>query len=404
MKDLPERLGSRGPARILWSLSLALVALSVASWPLNHLGLRDIAADGSQLSVTLIALTFPTVGILIALRQPRNPVGWLFYGAGVIEGLNAVIGAYSLYARDGAHGLPLGDWAAWLDSFIWIPGLSMVVLLLLLFPNGRLPSPRWRWAVRLTAAGAGLAMIGFAFHPGKLDGEGVKVQNPLGAPADLKGALNAALAVGALVVLICMLASLVAVVRRFRTAKGRERLQLKWFTYSAVLFALLVVGTINVSSGVLLGVIEAVVIGPLLAVAVGIAMLRHRLYDIDAVINRTLVYGALTAALAGVYLGSVLLLQLALGSVTADSSLAVAVSTLGVAALFRPVRGRIQAAVDRRFYRRKYDAARTLQRFSARLREQVDLDTLGDELRRVVWETMQRAHVSLWLRGPEVRR
>jgi hypothetical protein len=398
MKALPERLSAR-TAWGLWAFSLVLVAISVASWPLNHLDLQDIAADGAQLQVTLIALTFPTVGVLIAYRLPRNPVGWLFYGAGVIEGINAVVGAYSLYSRSDGRHLPLGDWAAWFDSFIWIPGLAVVIWLLLLFPNGRLLTPRWRWVSRGSLVALVTTMAGFAFHPGKLDGEGVKADNPLGAPPAVKGLVDGILIFGALLGLVCMVAAIVSLVLRFRRSQGRERLQLKWITYTAVIFGLLVVGTINVPTGILLGVLEAVVIGPLLAFAVGMAMLRHNLYEIDVVINRTLVYGLLTATLAGVYVGSVLVLQLVLDSVTSNSSLAVAISTLAVAAAFRPARARIQGAVDRRFYRRKYDAAQTLERFSARLREQVDLDELGGELRSVVAETMQPAHVSLWLRG-----
>jgi hypothetical protein len=193
----------------------------------------------------------------------------------------------------------------------------------------------------------------------------------------------------------------VSLVVRFRRSRGVTRLQLKWLAMSGVLFALsMLVSTVLF----LVGLKTAGNVPVLLALSsvpifAGEAMLRRRLYDIDVVINRTLVYALLTATLAAVYVGSVLLLQLALSSVTSDSSLAVAVSTLGVAALFRPARSRIQAVVDRRFYRRKYDAARTLEQFSARLREQVDLDSLGGELRAVVSETMQPAHVSLWLRG-----
>jgi hypothetical protein len=184
---------------------------------------------------------------------------------------------------------------------------------------------------------------------------------------------------------------------RFRRARGEQRLQLKWFVLTAATFAaLLVAGAILNSQAI--GQLLILIGFALIPVGAGVGILKYRLYDIDVVINRTLVYGALTATLAGVYVGSVLLLQLALDSVTSGSSLAVAVSTLGVAALFRPARARIQAVVDRRFYRRKYDAARTLEQFSSRLREQVDLDALGGELRSVVSETMQPAHVSLWLR------
>ena len=207
-----------------------------------------------------------------------------------------------------------------------------------------------------------------------------------------------------LVCLVGVVAAAVALVRRFRAARGVERLQLKWVVFAgAMLAAVFLVGfptflfpvpdSVESVRGSAFTLASAGI-----PVAAGIAILRYRLYDIDVVINRTLVYGSLTATLAAVYLGSVLLLQLALDPVTSGSSLAVAVSTLAVAALFRPARARIQAVVDRRFYRRKYDAAHTLEGFSARMREQVDLDALGGELRSVVAETMQPAHVSLWLR------
>ncbi len=204
---------------------------------------------------------------------------------------------------------------------------------------------------------------------------------------------------------ILIAAALVSLGVRMRRARGRERLQLKWFVFVTSLIVLfLAVGTIGGSavqnsSQLASGIVFATLLSGL-PVAMGIAILRHNLYDIDVVINRTLVYGLLTATLAAVYVGSVLLLQLALDSVTSNSSLAVAVSTLGVAALFRPARSRIQAVVDRRFYRRKYDAARTLEGFTAHLREEVDLEAVGAELRNVVHEAMQPRHVSLWLRSP----
>jgi hypothetical protein len=291
---------------------------------------------------------------------------------------------------------------AWLSVWPFFPSLLLAgPLLFLLFPDGRLPSRRWRpvaWFVVVTVAAI---TVGAALKPGPL-GEApfTHVDNPVGIPGT-RGFFEGMQAFGFLVVLAVPLC-VAALVRRLRRARGEERQQLKWFAYTAVAFAVAVVAGALVpheAAGQLLILFGV----SLIPVGAGIAILRHRLYDIDVVINRTLVYAGLTATLAATYLGSVLLLQLALNPITSGSSLAVAVSTLGVAALFRPARARIQSVVDRRFYRRKYDAGQTLEDFSARLREQVDLEALGGELRSVVADTMQPAHVSLWLRSPEAR-
>jgi hypothetical protein len=386
---------------VICALSAALVIASVVLWILGDESLTTLA-NNSYFNSTLIAITFPAVGALIVRKRPGNLVGWLFTGAGLAEGLSVATTAWGVYAIKTHPGLPGGVAAFWLDSMIFVPALSTLGFLLLLFPDGRLPAPRGRWPVRLLLTGVGLLELFFAFHPHDLEPvPGLRVFNPFGIDA-LEVPLGVAGGVGLVLAAAGVVGAVAALVSRFRRSRGRERQQLKWFTYAAVLMIGFSAIASSVSAGGLLyGILEALVIGPVLTGAVGIAMLRHRLYDIDLVVRRTLVYAALTAILAGVYLGTVLLLQLALDPLTSGSSLAVAVSTLAVAALFRPARARIQAIVDRRFYRRKYDAARTLEGFSSRLRDQVDLDALGGELRAVVAETMQPAHVSLWLRRAE---
>jgi hypothetical protein len=382
----------------IWAASAALVIASIVLWILNDESLTTLA-NNSYFNLTLVAITFPAVGALIAWKRPGNVVGWLFSASGLAEGVAVATTAWGVYALKTHPGLPGGVAALWLDSMIFVPALSTIAILLLLFPDGRLPAPRGRWPVRLLLAGVGVLELFFAFHPHDLEPvPGLRVFNPFGVDA-LEVPLGVAGGLGLLLVVAGLVGALAALVFRFRRSHGRERQQLKWFTYAGVVIVLFGAIASSVSAGgVVYGIVEAVIIGPLLTVAVGVAMLRHNLYEIDVVINRTLVYATLTATLAAAYLGSVLLLQFALDPVTSGSSLAVAVSTLAVAALFRPARARIQAVVDRRFYRRRYDAARTLEDFSARLREQVDLDALGGELRSVVGETMQPAHVSLWLR------
>jgi hypothetical protein len=392
---------TRSGARLAVSLcllTLVLVAASALLWALNHEDL-DVLADNSYFNLASIAVTFAVLGALIARRQPSNAVGWLFCGAGLGSSLTIAANSYAVFALRTHPDLPGGVAASWLVSMLWLPSLSAMIFLLLVFPDGRLPSPRARLIKRTALLGIALAELFFIAHPHSNDPvNGVRADNPFGM-ASLKVAAEVAMAASLLLSVVSVLGALGVLVGRFRRSHGRERQQLKWFTYAAAVGVAFAIATTSVvHAGMLFAAIQALIVGPLLAFAVGVAMLRHQLYDIDVVINRTLVYAALTATLAGAYLGSVLLLQLALDQVTSGSSLAVAVSTLAVAALFRPARARIQAAVDRRFYRRKYDAARTLEEFSSRLRDQVDLDALGGELRAVVADTMQPAHVSLWLR------
>ena len=381
--------------------------LAWAGWSLTAvcLGVALAGSDGEsdslfvEFAVVLFVASFATVGALVATRKPENPVGWIMLVVAFAFALGGASLQYVPAADTPAAKASAGaTLAAWLTTWIWVLGSSLpATFLLLLFPDGRLPSRRWRpvaWfaGVAIVLAGAGLALT-----PGRLDE--VLIENPVG----VAGADTAA-AIGALLLPVAGIASVASLVFRYRAATHEVRQQLKWITWTAALLAVVLVAV---------AVIELVVrpessdFGNGLAsfglsavpIAMGIAILRHRLYDIDVVINRTLVYGALTATLVAAYLGLVLLIQVALSPVTEQSDLAIAVSTLAVAALVRPLRTRIQALVDRRFYRRRYDAARTLERFGGRVRDEVALDSLTTELRGVVAETMQPAHVSLWLRG-----
>jgi hypothetical protein len=391
-------MSARTARRLAWSSWAIAVALALATTVLLVAGGAQPGESGAFDVVLAVALlTYPTVGVVIATRRPGNAIGWLFCAVGVPFALSTACYAYATYALVAAPGsLPAGEIAAWLSSWVQFPPLfGAPALLFLLFPDGRLLGPRWRGALWLT----GVAMAGFAaapaLRPGPMSDAAVKgTVNPLGidgARAFLDVVGNAS----GVAALLAILLATVSLALRFRRSHGTERLQLKWFAFAAVLFTLACVLAFMVFSqnDVAFGL---VVISAFCAIPVtaGVAILRHRLYDIDVVINRALVYGVLTATLAATYLGSVLLVGLAVGR----SGFAVAVSTLAVAALFRPARARIQTAVDRRFYRRRYDAARTLEAFSSRLRDELDLDALRGEIRSVVGETVQPAHVSVWLR------
>jgi hypothetical protein len=355
---------------------------------------------GQDSSLLLAFAAFMVVGVVIVAHRPGNAVGWIFSAIGLLTAIGVLATEYAAYAARTRPGSPSGVvLAAWYSSWWWYPTLVLVLVFTpLLFPTGRLLSTRWRPVAVAAAVGTAVIITLSALQP-TLQNEDDPVRNPIGLagiPDPEEGTLGAVL-LGLLVV--CAAAAAISVVLRFRRSQGVERQQLKWFTYAATLMVLF-----TVLSDYLLpqsGVVDALygLVVALVPVAAGVAILRYRLYDIDRLINRTLVYTLLSAILGLVYAGVVLILGQVFGGVTQDPpTWAVAGATLTVAALFQPARHRIQAVVDRRFNRRKYDAAKTIQAFSTRLRDEIDLDTLSIELLAVVDQTMESTRVSLWLR------
>lgn len=356
------------------------------------------------LTYVFLSLTFGTVGALVLARLPAHRVGWVLCLTGVAIGTGDLAFQYADQALFGSwSNLPGGAFAAWFQNLGLVPTFGLVGLSLLLFPDGHLPSPRWWPAAAAAIAGSAFIELGYALRPGPLDPPFTGIVNPLGATGWF-GFTNSLTALGWIFTGLSVVAAAAALRSRLKRARGLERQQLKWVALAAVVAGIII--ALNVVSFFLsvsgidqvreVALAVAVMTFPL---ATGIAILRHRLYDIDVVVNRALVYGSLTGTLAGVYLVSILLLQLALGGLTSGSGLAVAASTLATAALVRPARTRIQEIVDRRFFRQKFDAAQTLERFGARARAEVDLETLRNDLRSVVTETMQPTHVRLWLRS-----
>jgi hypothetical protein len=404
----------RAAARLAWSLvalSVALLLGGIALALVTRSTVPDLpfggeTEDGSVVADLVTLLTFSVVGAIIASRHPRNTLGWLFCSVGVTIGLNSFVGDYAEFWLASGFGMSsLGETAAWLSSWLWILLVYFPTsLLLLLFPDGRLPSPRWRpvaWGVALGTAGG---VVGNALKAGPLV-DFPQIANPYGVDGPFVWVLGVA---GSIVAAGSMVASAVSLIVRMRRAGSEQRQQIKWLAYGGAM----VVGTIFVGSLVILWsvpvsivIMSVALLG--LPVFTGIAIVRYRLYDIDLLINRTLVYGSLTLMLALVYFGGVTATQALFQTLTGQQKLpqlAVVVSTLVIAALFNPLRHRIQSFIDRRFYRSKYDAAKTLDTFSARLREETDLTTLSEELVGVVRETMQPEHVTLWLRSDTASR
>ena len=401
-------VSERGAARLAWALtalSTVLLVLAVVLLLLN----RDLGFKALSPHLFLVP-GFAVVGLVLAVRRPGNAIGWLFVGMGLIAAVQAFALEYAVRALVTAPGsLPAAAWMAWLATWTFLLNLPALALLLLWFPDGRVPSPRWRVVPWLLGSAIAGVTVWVMLRPDPLDLTVVTIDNPAGVAALDDPAIqafgDAPSILAVLTLLVGSVACALAPFVRRRRAQPIERQQLKWLAFVAggsglagatgFLMAGLSNSTVTIVGGLLLLVaLVGVAVG--IPVAVGLAILRYRLYDIDRIINRTLVYGLLTAVLGLGYGGVVLILGQLVGQ--QQSSLAVAGATLAVAALFGPARRRIQAAVDRRFNRRKYNAAQTIQAFSTRLRDQIDLDTLTGELLAVVDQTMQPTQASVWLR------
>ena len=379
----------------LTTLSLLLLALSV-----SH---PDVHIFDHWLDSTLAAIAFSTVGAVVAPRAPSdNLIGWLFCVGGLLFAVTHFIAEYAIYTLLTAPGslLPGGEAAAWLASWLWLPQLYSVALVMLLFPDGRPPSRGWRWFTWLSVLLVLVGAVWSALAPGPVIALG-PINNPLGVER-----LPSAYKTADLVVNTLMVIAVISLFVRLRRARGLERQQIKWFVYAIALTVSAAIVTYPIASEIgsvwlnWIGFVPFIVGVMSIPISMGIAILRYRLYEIDLIINRTLVYGALSAILALFYFGSVTALQYLLSLLTGQgNTLAIVASTLAIAALFNPLRRRIQGFIDRRFYRRKYDARRTLETLGARLRDETDLERISEDLVGVVRETMQPSHVSLWLRS-----
>lgn len=393
-------------ARLAWGLWALCVLIAVPTLVLVAIGPgrvppSDIFAGSGGVAFLILALTYASVGAIVAWRRSENAIGWIFCLVGLATCLQLLTWQYADVGLH-AHRLPGTTGAAVFNTVIGEATAGLLALPLLLFPDGRLPSRRWWPALAGLLAGMALLVMAGTLRPGNYSEPFAPVSNPFGVRG-ARGAMDAVDFAGWILVIAGIGLAAAAMVVRLRRAAGVERQQLKLVLAvgsTAAAAAALIMATWLVWPSHALQT-RIAVLGICLAtvpVAAGLAILRYRLYDLDLVVKRTLVYAVVTTGLAGLYFAIVLLLQRVFSGFAGGSDLAVAGSTLAVAALFRPVRARVQGLVDRRFDRRKYDAQRTLEAFSARLRTEIDLDTLHAELVTVVDETMRPSGVSLWLR------
>ena len=407
-RDGRRGAGARASFGLAWSVCLLCVALASGSLVLASLNgrtLGEIFFQEGLITLAVLTATFGVVGALVASHRPGNSIGWIFCAAALCQGLSNFGFEYATYGLlTRPDSLPLAAETSWLAQWIWAPGLGLILVFVpLLFPDGRAPSRRWRPVAWLGGLSVALASVSGAIilWPAR----GAALVRPEGPGEEGTSAVLFVVVerVAFPLMLVAGLAAVVSLIWRFRRARGDERQQIKWFVYAAALtlsWTFVIDGlpdggpTFEVVTDAL-----GLVVAPSIPIATGLAIFRYRLYDIDRLVNRTLVYVALTSVLVAVYVGGVVLLQAIFRSLTGgESTLAIVASTLAIAALFNPLRRGTQAFIDRRFYRKRYDAVKTLEAFGAKLRDETDLETLDDDLVAVVGETVQPAHVSLWMR------
>lgn len=387
----------------------ALLALALYGFNLRQVAMPEDARIGPLNLV--MALTFPPAGLLILRAHPRHAVGWIFLGIGLSQGVGIFVAQYAFAALELAGSpLPLGELAFWLQTYFWVPGFTLLLLLMAVFPNGQIESRGGRWVMTIVAAAGGLALLSMV--------EPLTDPAPVGfinLPPDPLGVGDLLLDLAVFMLLAGTAAAVWHLARRLRRSSGVERQQLKYFAFAGVVFGLtfLILSALSIwqvldptiaeSAAYRLGLGTARILFPLSAalipLAVGAAVLRYRLYGIDVIIRRTLIYSALTFTLAGVYAVGVMLLQALLFGITRQdrTEIAVVISTLAIAALFSPLRGWIQSVIDRRFFRQRYDAEQSLAAFSAGLRQEVDLNQIVARTEQVVHETLQPETAFVWL-------
>jgi hypothetical protein len=405
---------SRRVAWMVFAIVLVLSAVDIVFFGLTYkLQAQSSWANNSLwvgFGFGLMMLAFPLCGAVIATRRPELPIGWLLLTIGLGWALSNAT-SYSDYGlRLHPGSLPLADYAAVLGSVMWVPTIGLTgTHLLLLFPDGRLPGRRWRFVAYLSALGIAVGSAALILTPGRMTDAGYPhTENPIGVSAlgSVTGVAQAAL----ILIPVAIVGSAASLIVRYRRSSALERQQIKWLAASAAVVAaiylivmpLSLVSPSSSADPAWLQAAQAIALLSfgLIPVAIGVAVLRHGLYTIDVIIRKTIVYAALIVSLALLYIGGVYAIEGVVRTVSGQSgTLAVTLSTLMVAVAFQPLRSRIQRAVDQRFYRARYDASRTLEAFTGRMRDQVDLETLSDEVLEVVRGALHPSHATLWLRS-----